>query len=64
MTQMLEGSTLFLVLTLAALAVMIAICSVLLAPYSCTRALVRLAHRPRRPVLPRPPAHELSPRYR
>ena len=59
MTQ-LEGSTLILILALAALAVMIVVCTVLLAPYSCARGLYRVARR-------RPPAdaapRQLSPRF-
>ncbi len=60
MTQ-LEGSTLLLIVALAALAVMIAICTVLLAPYSLGRALVRLARRPRAVAGVRPPPR-LQPR--
>jgi hypothetical protein len=60
--QMLEGSTLLLVLILAALAVMIAVCTVLLAPYTLARALYRIA-RPHPALCPRPAAHELSPRF-
>jgi hypothetical protein len=59
MTQMLEGSTLILFLALAALAVLIALCTLLLAPYTLGRALLRLARRPRAAV--RPPAR-LHPR--
>lgn len=59
MTQMLEGSTLILILALAALAVLIAVCTLLLSPYTLGRALVRFARRPRPSV--RPPAR-LHPR--
>lgn len=52
MTQMLKGSTLILILALAALAVLIALCTLLLAPYTLGRALFRLVRRPRVSVRP------------